>query len=1449
MKRVVIAASMLCLLAILAILIPASSQPAPPDLGKDKTLYIVSTAHLDTQWRWTIQDTINRALPDTFTKQFAHFEKSPDYTFSFEGAFRYMLIKEYYPQAWEKLKDYVAKGRWRVAGSSIDAGDANMPSPESLMRQCLYGNGFFRREFGKTSADIFLPDCFGFGYALPSVAAHCGLKGFSTQKLGWGCWVGAPLDIGVWEGVDGSRLVAAMQPGDYNSGLGGDLSKDNGWKDRIERLGAKSGVYAGYKYIGVGDSGGAPGAGTVDWLEKAATASGPFRVVSAPSDQLCRDVPPEQMAKLPLYKGELLMTTHGTGCYTSQTAMKRWNRKNELLADAAERAAVAADLLGGCPYPKEQLAQTWVRFLWHQFHDDLTGTSIPPAYEFSWNDEIIALNRFASVLEVSAGSVARALDTRAAVAALVVYNPLSVAREDVVDASVRFPGGVPKAVRVFDPEGQEVPAQLGETRGEKTRVVFLASVPPVSFSVFDVRPSDKECTLATGLKVSTKTIDNPRYLVTFDATGDVASIKDKKLAKELLDGPLRLQLLPDGGGSWPQWEVRFGEMKSPPIGHIEGDLQIKIIEAGPARAALEVTRRPPNVEGLGSSSFVQRWRLAVGGAADRLECDAYIEWDGKRRLLKAAFPLAASNPQATYDLGLGAVQRGNNQPRLYEVPAQQWADLTAADGSMGVAVLNDCKYGWDKPQDNTLRLTLLHSPRGPWGDGQDKGRHKVLYALYGHQGNWAAGGVPWQGARLNQPLVAFQSPGHDGKLGKRFSLLAVSTPQVAVRAVKQAEDSDEVVVRLQELEGKAAEGVTLSLFAPIASAREANGAEEAMGEVPVKDGKLTVSLRAFQPRAFALKISTPAVKLTPPLSQPVNLPYDRSVTSSDGKPVQGSIDGRGRAIPAEIFPASVVFQGVTFKLGPAADGGKNALVCNGQTVSLPAGDFNRLYVLAAATEDAVKGSFVVDGKATEIPVAAITGFLGQWDRPKTPGYIKRDALGWFGTHCHDRQGKNEAYIFCYLFEYTFDLPRGARAVKLPEGGKILLFAATAANDPNAETRPAQLLYDEIESLVMQPHLAPAAGAYDNQLDVTLTRPLYLDDCLIRYTTDGGEPSADSRAYSERFTLGSSTVVRARLFRQKEPVGAEISADYRIEDRTPPTVTAVYATANPRNVVVIFSEPLDKATAENPANYTVDGDVKIQSASLGAESRSVVLGTSELQTGARHAMAVRNVRDASAAANAVAPDTKASFEFNAGLVLHLRFDEGKGNQVADSSGKAITGAIEGKAAWAQGKVGGALEFDGQSNMVVIADRAELNPTGGLTVAAWVKSSAPDNNRRIVQKSTPGGTPGADDQYRLLAGGLFHISNVVQAEGRGLPANEWHHVAGTYDGKFARVLLDGKVTCELPAEGRIPVTKGPLVVGAKCQGCSPGDCFKGLLDEVMIFNRGLQPAEVQYLMMVK
>src|ERR1700722_19918484 len=406
-----------CVLALAMQAAVKAQTMTAPDITNQPTLYVVPYAHLDTQWRWEFPQTISENLLKTMRVNFYYMDKYPHYIFNWTGSNRYRLMKEYYPADYERLKGYVARGQWFPAGSSVEEGDVNLPSAESIIRQVLYGNTYYRKEFGKASAEYMLPDCFGFPASLPSILAHAGVKGFSTQKLS-SAWQpapkvggpgspeqtpeGIPFNVGVWEGPDGETVLAALNPGGYGSEIRSDLSKtpppppqsarrndrEPDWPSRIDIDGKATGVFADYHYVGTGDIGGATDEETVKLLEATVTGGdaaipssgwgrglprtavdndgtpvkmgdGPVRVISSAADQMFLDIKPEMQTKMPRYKGDLELINHSAGSLTSQAYHKRWNRKNEILADAAEKASVAAAWMGGRPYPQKRLNDAW----------------------------------------------------------------------------------------------------------------------------------------------------------------------------------------------------------------------------------------------------------------------------------------------------------------------------------------------------------------------------------------------------------------------------------------------------------------------------------------------------------------------------------------------------------------------------------------------------------------------------------------------------------------------------------------------------------------------------------------------------------------------------------------------------------------------------------------------------------------------------------------------------------------------------------------------------------------------------------------------------------------------------------------------------------------------------------------------------------------------------------
>jgi alpha-mannosidase len=641
---------------------------------------------------------------------------------------------------------------------------------------------------------------------------------------------------------------------------------------------------------------------------------------------------------------------------------------------------------------------------------------------------------------------------------------------------LEFAGGT-TGVQVFDGEGKPVPTQVISTKEGKCRFLFLAKVPSIGFAVYSAKLSAGE--LSPGvLRVTERSLENDRYQVTLNDAGDIAGVFDKVARRELLSAPARLAFQTENPKEWPAWNMDWADQTNAPRGYVGGAAKISVVENGPVRVAVEVKRE---TEG---SVFVQTIRLGAGESGERIEVNNHVEWQSKACALKATFPLTVSNPRATYNWEIGKIERGNNAPRKYEVPSHQWFDLTDNSGGYGVSILNDTKYGSDKPADNLLRLTLLYTPGLKNSRDyqeqqyQDWGIHDFVYGIYGHEGDWRQGKSDWQSARLGQPLLVFRTAPHDGKLGRSFSLLHVNSDDVAVRAVKLAEQGDRIVVRLQELNGTGAKSVELKAANGVTEVVELNGVETELGKVKSDAGALALDFSGYQLRTLGLKLTAPA-KLSPPVSKPVKLPYNLDIFSFNDAKYDGGCDDDGATIPAEMINDTVVSEGIRFQIGPTANGQENAVLCAGQTIALPAGKFNAIYLLAMAVQGDTEGIFTVDGRPTRLSVEDWSGVIGQWDKRVfqgevaeltysvnnpldhiSAGFIKRAPLAWFCSHRHQQDGSDQVYTYSYLFKYRLEAPAGAKTLTLPDNSKIRVVAVSLVQDGNDSTVATLPLYDD-----------------------------------------------------------------------------------------------------------------------------------------------------------------------------------------------------------------------------------------------------------------------------------------------------------------------------------------------------------------------------------------------------
>ncbi len=198
----------------------------------------------------------------------------------------------------------------------------------------------------------------------------------------------------------------------------------------------------------------------------------------------------------------------------------------------------------------------------------------------------------------------------------------------------------------------------------------------------------------------------------------------------------------------------------------------------------------------------------------------------------------------------------------------------------------------------------------------------------------------------------------------------------------------------------------------------------------------------------------------------------------------------------------------------------------------------------------------------------------------------------------------------------------------------------------------------------------------------------------------------------------------------------------------------------------------------------------------------------------------------------------------------KLDEGTGTTTADSSGNGLTASLDRQNNQSQrpvwttsGKWSNALNFTGVANQALrVTSATPLNPTQGITVAAWVKAIDWNGNRRVVQKGD------GDNQYRLLAEtGKFawDISGIGRLETALPPVNQWFHVIGSYDGAQMRLYINGELVANAAESGALQTTTDALNIGTKTITSTAGDHMNGTIDDVRIYQRGLSDAEATML----
>lgn len=1035
---------------------------------QNKTAYMVATSHLDTVWRWTLAETVEKFIPDTLSKNFDLIEKYPNYLFNFEGAYRYELIEEYYPRAFEIIKKYVKAGKWNPNGAEYENGDVNIPSPEAISRNILLGNNYFEEKFGIKSKDIFLPDCFGFGAQLPQIISDAGLIGFTTQKLSWGSANGIPFDLGMWKAQNGKEIAASFNAKSYRYKLSGDVRADVSVINGIAKSAVESNMqlpWVNHLY-GTGDWGGSPTEESVKSVSDSVELNRQnpdFSVKSAKSEEVFEKLLKVRQSPdgkyLPHCEGDMLMTSHGAGCYTSRCQSKRLDYQCEQTAHTAEFACSLAALSSGYAYPKENLNKAWKKIIRHQFHDDITGTSLMEVYNDSWDDYYASQAQLAGEHTAAIQALARNMDTSwipENAVALAVSNPTQYRRFDPIEAKLRAKVNTPY-VKVINKQKQEVPSQIISKNGKEFEIVFTADIPSYAVHIYAVVPSSEPCKIKTELNVTEHTLENSKYKIIFNKNGDLAFLYDKELNRQLIKKPIKTALYHNTGSlAYPSWEIKKDDIDKEPY-CFANTPKFEIKENGPARASIKITREAEY------SIITQTVSLYPDSKYVRIDND--IDWRTRRTLVKAVFPLASENRTAKYDSGIGFIERENNSDSLYEVPAQKWAEITDKSGLFGVTVLTDSKHGWDKPDNSTLRLTCLHTPAGAFTketrqDLQDLGRNFFSYGIFGHEGS-VENGVMRQSMIFSRKLVAtpVRTEKEKGDFSQLASLLKISHDNVVIRAVKISEsDPQSLIVRLNNATAIEQKNAALSVFRDFEEVFEVNTSEEITAEYKKTNGRvIRISLKPFEVLTLKIKFSASAPCKNKNEYLPVRLEHNAKGFTQIENMKHIILQGSGFSLPSELISESITASGINFDITLDEAARYDISVCRGQIIDIPE-EYEQIHLLMAAVgENDIEESFRCGKIENKISVKSMTAPFSCWDMYALEQKAKTDGNTIFGyefSHLHHPEGNIVKKARFYI--YSFNV-KNKKTLELPTDNKIVILAATASRKTDYLTGATKLI--------------------------------------------------------------------------------------------------------------------------------------------------------------------------------------------------------------------------------------------------------------------------------------------------------------------------------------------------------------------------------------------------------
>jgi alpha-mannosidase len=750
---------------VLKILTPDTMKAAREILSEilakknDNMEFIYSSighSHLDLLFLWPLRETIRKGAR-TYSTVLKLMKLYPEYKFGCSQAPLYQWMKQYYPHIYDGICDRIKEGRWEVQGSFWVECDTNLPGGESLVRQLLYGKRFFMKEFHQEMKVGFLPDVFGYSGALPQLLIKSETPYFMTQKMSYNDTNRFPRSTFWWQGIDGSKVLTHMLPEDsYNSAAVPQMAiyglHHNRDLDKSKEA---------LQLFGLGDGGGGPGYEHLERKRRSKDLKGcpPHR------DEFVIDFF-ERIAKnadsYRKWSGELYLERH-QGTYTSIAKVKRYNRKIEQKLHTLEWLSVLTEVYCDQPYQKEYLEELWKEILLYQFHDCLPGSSISRVYEEVNARYQLILEELEQRIHFAQEALTDTLTMEGMASPVFLFNSTSFHRQELIT--------------VDDHQ-------------------FVAEVPAYGFTVVDLMNTPKVEKISRNMLY----LENDSIRVDFTENGTISSFIQKETGFSLLrenEEGNKLCLYQD---ELTHWDINKAYLQAIPE-------QAKLVNA---EAFIQ-----GDIQGLhlfftvGNSTIHQTVTLKENSS--RLDFETEVDWQEEYQMLRVAFPTSIISDHAACEIQFGHLSRPTHQntswdEAKFEVCAHKWVDMS--DHGSGIALLNDCKYGY-KIWDNTLDLCLLRSQNCPSEYG-DRGKHYFTYSLFAHTGDVILGNVVKEGYALNYPIEVLSVANKDrsAKLdkdnltSKSFSPIDINQKNIILESWKKAEDTDGYILRLYEAGGK-----------------------------------------------------------------------------------------------------------------------------------------------------------------------------------------------------------------------------------------------------------------------------------------------------------------------------------------------------------------------------------------------------------------------------------------------------------------------------------------------------------------------------------------------------------------------------------------------------------------------------------------------------------------------